>query len=164
MGGVGGLSEQQCEHWLNKREEEGEGGRKEAVICQGGIRLCCHGQISTKETNYLGPVPTAATSRHPGRRPVFKRSCGMLWKVCVMVGLCIRNETSVELNNRISVHFRGGSSPEDETALACCVSVYILCLCVCWHIVKCCRFLFIDCCFGLVWVFFFLQILHTCFI
>lgn len=92
--GVGGLSEQQCEHWLNKREEEGEGGRKEAVICQGGIRLCCHGQISTKETNYLGPVPTAATSRHPGRRPVFKRSCGVLWKVCVMVGLCIWNETS----------------------------------------------------------------------
>lgn len=62
----------------------------------------------------------------------------------------------IQLNNRISVHFRGGSSPGWDSTGLLCVCVYNLCLCLCWHIVKCCRFLLIDCCL-------FSQILHRCF-
>lgn len=68
--GGGGLVQAE-EHllWLKKKggeeEEEEEGGRKVSTV-RGGINLCCHGQISTKETNHPGSVSTAATSRHPG--------------------------------------------------------------------------------------------------
>ena len=65
-GGGGLVRAKKRQHWHNKRGEEKEEEEEEAVACQRGINLCCHGQISTKETNHPGSVPTAATSRHPG--------------------------------------------------------------------------------------------------
>lgn len=64
--------------------EEEEGGKKLSPVRR-GINLSCHGQISTKEADHPGSVPTAATSRHPGRKtgriPWFNTSCS----VCVCV-------------------------------------------------------------------------------
>lgn len=77
------LSESWSKHRRNKEEEA-------AVACWRGIRLCCHGQISTKETNQPSSVPSAAASWHPGKGCVCLEGWGGLsrsWVDSVMIYL-----------------------------------------------------------------------------
>lgn len=131
---------------LIKEKRRGREGERKLSFVKGGSVYAVMDKYRPKRPTTLALFPQLPQAGTQVGGLFLKGAVGCCGK-CVSWLDCVfgMRHLSIQLNNRISVHFRGGSSPEDETAVACCVSVYILCLCVCWHIVKCCRFLFIDC-------------------